>query len=101
MYKHCDTGAARPRTNWPARLATALLALAQAGAAHAAGRIESFDTGSWQRLQQDLPRPAVVVFSSTDCGHCPGTIAALAAQLQQRAPHQRMALGAGQALGRH
>ncbi|MBV6324514.1 hypothetical protein [Duganella violaceipulchra] len=88
MSKHCDIRPARPLRNRSAWLAAALLTLPQAGVAHAAARIESFDTGSWQRLQKDLPRPSVVVFSTTDCGHCPGTIAALAAQLQQQAPQQ-------------
>lgn len=48
--------------------------------------IESFDAHSWQRFQKELSRPAAVVFSSTDCAHCPGVIAGLAAQLKNRRP---------------
>jgi hypothetical protein len=66
---------------------SALLLALSAVAAHAAPHtIEPFDAHSWQRLQQELPRPAAVVFSATDCTHCPGAIAAVAQQLKARSP---------------
>lgn len=67
-------------------LSALLLALCASGAAGAPQRIEPFEAHSWQRLQQELPRPAAVVFSATDCTHCPGAIAAVAQQLKARAP---------------
>ncbi|MDO8652425.1 MAG: hypothetical protein Q7R66_09570 [Undibacterium sp.] len=63
-----------------ASVATAAPALA------AAKHIENFDAQTWQRLQQDLPRPSAVVFSTTDCSHCPAIIAALGQQLKNRKP---------------
>jgi hypothetical protein len=68
MFKHCK-GA----------LALAL-ALSGAGAHAAPTRIESFDLQSWQGFVKTLPHPSAVVFSSTECSFCPGTIAALAEQ---------------------
>lgn len=50
----------------------------------AARQIESFDGHTWQRWQKELPRPAAVVFSTTDCSHCPAVIAALSEQLKSR-----------------
>lgn len=51
-----------------------------------AKQIENFDAHSWQRFQQDLPRPAAVIFSTTDCSHCPAIIATLGQQLKNRKP---------------
>jgi hypothetical protein len=34
-----------------------------------------------------LPRPAAVIFSTTDCSHCPAIIASMAEQLKTRKPH--------------
>jgi hypothetical protein len=66
--------------------AALLLALSAVVAQAAPHTIEPFDAHSWQRLQQELPRPAAVVFSATDCTHCPGAIAAVAQQLKARSP---------------
>lgn len=52
----------------------------------AASKIESFDTHTWQRMQKELSRPAVVIFSTTDCGHCPAIIASMAEQVKNRKP---------------
>ena len=41
-------------------------------------RIESFDHTTWQRLQAELPRPAVVVFTATWCANCPEVLRRLA-----------------------
>jgi hypothetical protein len=39
-------------------------------------------------MQKELPRPSAVIFSTTDCGHCPGVITALAEQIS----HRKMAI---------
>ena len=65
-------------------LTSCLLVLSAAAVQAAPQKIEAFDAQSWQRLQSTLPRPSVVVFSSTDCTHCPVTIASIAEQLKQR-----------------
>ena len=65
-------------------LTSCLLVLSAAAVQAAPQKIEAFDAQSWQRLQSTLPRPSAVVFSSTDCTHCPLTIASIAEQLKQR-----------------
>ncbi|MFZ6748987.1 hypothetical protein [Undibacterium sp. Ren11W] len=72
--------------NFGATLLTALSLLSSAQALAAAKQIENFDAHSWQRFQKDLPRPAAVIFSTTDCSHCPAIIAALGEQLKNRLP---------------
>lgn len=62
--------------------AAMVLALGVAAAQAAPQKIEQFDGQSWQRLQNALPRPAVVIFSTTDCTHCPKAIAAAAEQIR-------------------
>ncbi|EHR69426.1 hypothetical protein BurJ1DRAFT_0544 [Burkholderiales bacterium JOSHI_001] len=74
-----------PDTPRWARRAAALALLAGAGAALAAPRaVEAFDDTTWAALQGDKARPAVVVFTTTDCAHCPVVIEQLAAELRQR-----------------
>ena len=68
-------------------LSALLLAMTSLHTLAAATKIEDFGTQTWQLMQKDLPRPAAVVFSTTDCGHCPAIIAALAEQLKTRKPH--------------
>jgi len=61
--------------------------------AFAAEKIENFDAKTWRNWTSKakstttsktaLQKPAVVVFSTTDCGHCPGIIAALSEQFKQ------------------
>lgn len=65
-------------------LTALLLALSAAAVQASPQKIEAFDAQSWQHFQSELPRPSAVVFSSTDCTHCPGTIASIAQQLKQR-----------------
>lgn len=65
-------------------LAIMTIALVPRTAQAAAIRIESFDHQTWQRWHKELPRPAAVVFSTTDCGHCPAVIASLSEQLKVR-----------------
>ena len=68
-------------------LAALLLALSAAAVQASPQKIEAFDGQSWQRFQSTLPRPSAVVFSTTDCSHCPATIASLAQQLKKRTTH--------------
>ena len=70
-----------------ARSAAALLLALSAVAVQAAPHtIETFDAQTWQRFQSELPRPSAIVFSTTDCTHCPAAIAAVAQQLKKRKP---------------
>jgi hypothetical protein len=64
----------------------ALLSCTMLQAQAAASKVETFDKHSWQRLQKELPRPAAIIFSTTDCAHCPAIIANLAEQIKNRKP---------------
>ncbi len=70
----------------PQRVLGALaLAALLSGAAVAAPRaVEAFDGAAWQGLQAGLKRPTAVVFSTTDCVHCPAVIEALHRDIRQR-----------------
>ena len=46
--------------------------------------VEAFDKDSWAALQSGLKQPAVVVFSTTDCAHCPAVVDGLARDIRQR-----------------
>jgi thiol-disulfide isomerase/thioredoxin len=50
--------------------------------------VEPFDANTWAKLQEDLPRPAAVVFTATYCANCPEVLAQL-----ERALHERGAKG--------
>ena len=52
-------------------------------AAAAPRRVEAFDAAAWPALQTGLTQPTVVVFSTTDCAHCPAVLRGLAWQIQQ------------------
>lgn len=43
--------------------------------------VEGFDKTSWKQLLTQTSSPAIVVFSSVTCTHCPGTIDRIAAAL--------------------
>ena len=47
---------------------------------------QAFDTGTWAELQRQLPRPAIVVFSTSHCPNCPEVFETLIKQRQQRQP---------------
>ncbi len=67
---------------------TAMLCLAVTvhSAAAAPSRVEAFNLQSWQALQTGLKTPAIVVFSTTDCAHCPAVLSQLAqSPLRRRA----------------
>lgn len=67
-------------------MAAMLLTLCAASVQAAPDKIENFDAQSWQRFQSELPRPSAVLFSTTDCTHCPAAIAAIAQQLKLHKP---------------
>jgi hypothetical protein len=67
------------------RRAAALALLAAVSTVGAAPRaVEAFDPGTWATLQADKALPSVVVFTTTDCAHCPAVIEQLAGELRQR-----------------
>jgi hypothetical protein len=74
-----------PDTFDPARrralLAAGLLAVSDAYAA--SPRLEPFTELTWQEWQQKLPRPAIVVFSTTYCSTCPQAFADLAGAVRK------------------
>lgn len=70
------------RLKWAALLC--LAALSQPAAWAAPRSIESFDGTAWHKLTQSITQPTAVVFSTTDCTHCPKVIAQLAREAKQR-----------------
>ncbi len=52
----------------------------------APARIEPFGADSWSRLQRELPRPAAVIFTTTDCAYCPDAVEQMAQALHARQP---------------
>ena len=61
--------------------ADVLVLCAVAGAASAApAAVETFDKTTWPSLVRTAKQPAIVVFTSVTCTHCPGAIASLAKQ---------------------
>lgn len=73
------------RKGWARGLGTWLAAGLFSLAAQAAPKqVEAFRAEEWQQLQAQLKQPAIVVFSSTDCAHCPGVLQDLAANRQRQ-----------------
>ena len=71
----------------------ASLALSIAGVVHAApGAVRDFERGTWQQMTQTFARPAVVVFTTTDCAYCPAVIEALAKDLKKGKSKARLAV---------
>lgn len=80
----------------------AAVAVPTAAAAAPPPRVEPFDAEVWSRLQATLPRPAVVVFTTTTCATCPEVFEGLRRTLRERrlaAPLVAVVLD-GDALGR-
>ena len=67
-------------------LVCAALAACAPAALAAAGKLEAFGSDTWVTLQRDATRPAIVVFATTDCVHCPSVIAKIEAQRQRLKP---------------
>ena len=70
-----------------------LLATALSGACSAAvaapKAVEAFDATTWPALQQ-ARQPVAVVFTTTDCSHCPAVVEQLARAVQQRRDGARL-----------
>lgn len=84
------------------RLAITLLLACAALAAQATPprAVEAFDNSTWPALQAGPQQPAAVVFTTTDCAHCPAVIQGLARTIQQRhLPAQLMVVVMDQAPG--
>ena len=68
---------------WPTEFVVRMFAVMLpvfAAAAAAAPTIERFDGRTWAELSAAPARPAIVVFSTTDCAHCPAVIRKLASE---------------------
>lgn len=78
--------ASSPDLRRPVRtlVAAALWLLLPAAAQAAPRRVEPFDAATWPALQAGLKQPAAVVFTTTDCAHCPAVLDALARTIAQR-----------------
>jgi len=67
-----------------------LLTLATAAeAGPAAPVIHEFTPQTWEQLLRTLPRPAAVVFSTSDCAHCPAIIDGLAEAIRRKPRFRR------------
>lgn len=66
----------------------------------AAPTVRPFGKNTWQELKSAPQRPLAVVFTTTDCTHCPKVIDRLAAKLRQPRASARLVVvvmdGAGQ-----
>jgi hypothetical protein len=72
-----------------ALLGAALLA-ATAISIAAPTKVLPFGPNTWIDLQQSGARPHAVVFSTTDCSHCPAAIDRIAASLRSSRPKPRL-----------
>ncbi len=67
-----------------AGVVAALAAVANVAVANVAvaapAAVETFDKATWPALVRNARQPAIVVFTSVTCTHCPGAIANLARQ---------------------
>ena len=63
--------------------AVVLLATLAAAALAAPQAVESFDAEAWARLKQ-AKQATAVVFTTTDCSHCPAVVEQLARVIQPR-----------------
>ncbi len=66
-----------------------LLALGASASIAAPAAVEPFDKASWPALLRG-GAPAIVVFTSVSCTHCPGAIARLAAKRKAAASRTRL-----------
>ena len=71
-----------------------------ASALAAPANVLSFGMETWKELSLAPSRPMVVVFSTTNCGHCPAVIDSLAQEIRKSRSKVRLAVvvmdGAGQ-----
>jgi thiol-disulfide isomerase/thioredoxin len=64
-------------------LLAALVVWGALGGSVVAAPMEDFTATTWSRWQSELPRPAIVVFSTTYCPTCPDVLASLAAAVKE------------------
>ncbi len=88
MWKNCAEALARcvaaVAVTGAAIAATIVIATFSASTAFAAPvAVETFDKATWPHLVRTTKQPAIVVFTSVTCTHCPGAIANLAKQRAQ------------------
>ncbi len=78
----------------------AVLLISATPATAAPQSVLPFDTDTWHTLKQSPQRPLVVVFSTTDCTHCPRVIDEMAAAVRSARVKARLVVvvmdGAGQ-----
>ncbi len=84
--------------SWFPEILSALAAFAVSTAGAAPRAVEPFTPSTWAGWQGDLAQPAVVVFTSTDCAHCPAVLERLTQAVQERRA-RRPAPGAASAAG--
>lgn len=80
--RYALTASFHDRSRACVRALFALMLLAGAPA-NAAPRLEDFTRDTWGRWLKELPRPAIVVFSTTYCSTCPQVFADLAASVRK------------------
>jgi hypothetical protein len=54
--------------------------------------VQQFDSQTWLSVQRSRNRPQAVVFSTTDCSHCPAAISKIAAALDKSPSKPRLAV---------
>lgn len=54
--------------------------------------VQRFDSHTWLNVQRASTRPQAVVFSTTDCSHCPAAISKIAAVLRKSPANPRLAV---------
>ena len=86
MSRSNDRSARRRLLGAGVGLAAACAAFGPRAAHAAAPRAEPFDAETWARLKASLPRPAVVVFTTTYCATCPEVFEGLGAEIRMRRP---------------
>lgn len=92
-----------PSLSFPESVRTALLLcglVASSAAVAAAPPLQAFGAATWNELARSPARPLAVVFSTTDCTHCPKVIDEIAAAIRKSRSKARLAVvvmdGAGQ-----
>ena len=66
-----------------AGLVLGLMAASAVSVVSAPKGVRIFDKTTWAQMKRELPRPSVVVFTTTDCAYCPDVIEALAVDVKK------------------
>ena len=86
MYPSTEPAIRHRRRGAALVFAAVMLAAGVPSAPSAAPRVEPFDAEVWSRLKSTLPRPAVVVFTTSYCATCPEVFEGLGAEIRMRRP---------------